>query len=481
MKKILLSCLICFLSKPTFSQLTLSVSVTDASCPGVCNGSASVTATGGTPTYTYNWIPWGSSTYTNIAGLCPGTYSVQVSDAMGNTGTATYTISSVPSLTAAITQTNVSCYGSCDGRVTASISGGTSPYNLQWNPAGPNNLCPGTYSLQIIDSHGCYAVKGFTITQPPQLTATVSTTSVSCYGGSNGCATVSVNSGTGPYSYTWTPGGMQSATACNLSAGSYTVCAQEGSGCTVCKTLIITQPPPLLSSITNTNVNCNGACNGVLQANLNGGTPPYHYLWTPTSATTNIISNLCPGSYSLMATDNNSCTSSASGFIVQPPAVTYSLNSTAESCPGCCDGSISVSNLQGGCAPYWIVLNPGNISSGSGNFTNLCSMIYTVSIQDNCCPSVLSQTMCVDFNCGVATSIEETNNILFNSFSNELLIAKQACVSITDINGRIVLKIESTDENQTLDLSSLTNGVYIITSIQENKITSRKKILKYAD
>src|SRR5690606_23488047 len=97
----------------------------------------------------------------------------------------------------------------------------------------------GNYTVNIKDANNCTTSKTLSITQPSALSASVTTTSVSCNGGSNGSATVNVSGGTPAYSYTWLPSGGNSASASGLSAGNYTVNIKDANNCTTSKTLSI--------------------------------------------------------------------------------------------------------------------------------------------------------------------------------------------------------------------------------------------------
>jgi hypothetical protein len=135
------------------STLSVNCQVTNASC-GQCNGSATLTASGGTAPYTYSW-PGGS-----LSNLCPGTYTGWVTDANGCT--ASYTVTLYDS-----TGLGLSCYGtdatcdSCNGSVSMMAFGGTPPYTYSWPGGGMTGLCPGSYIGTVTDANGCTATCWF--------------------------------------------------------------------------------------------------------------------------------------------------------------------------------------------------------------------------------------------------------------------------------------------------------------------------------
>lgn len=146
--------------------LQATVSATNVTCGGNCNGTATAQANGGTAPYTYSWS--NGQTTATISGLCAGTYTVTVTDAGGCSTTAQGTVQTAANnLQVSFTNVNESCTGSCDGSSTASASGGQAPYQYAWSN-GPMtavnpNLCPGTYTVGVIDQNGCTATGSATI------------------------------------------------------------------------------------------------------------------------------------------------------------------------------------------------------------------------------------------------------------------------------------------------------------------------------
>jgi len=263
--------------------LTATQSQVNVTCNGGCNGSATVTASGGTPAYTYAWAPSGGNAAT-ASSLCAGTYTCTITDSHGCVITKIFTITQPPALTVTGTQVNVSCNGGCNGSATVTAGGGTPAYTYAWTPSGGNaatasSLCAGTYTCTITDSHGCVITKIFTITQPAALTATSTMTPATC-GGSNGTATATPAGGSPAYTYSWNPTGQTTATASGLPAGSYTCTVTDSHGCTTTTIITVTTTGGITASISaSTNVSCNGGCNGSATVTPAGGTAPYTYSW----------------------------------------------------------------------------------------------------------------------------------------------------------------------------------------------------------
>ncbi|MBW8050839.1 MAG: hypothetical protein FVQ77_10990, partial [Cytophagales bacterium] len=204
-----------------YNQLhfTLTISSIDATCSGICNGEATVTATSGTSPYTYLWDDPLSQTTATATGLCEGIYTVTVTDANGCIAVISVTINEPAVLTATITASaDASCLGICDGEATVTVTGGSpffcdpicngGTYTYLWDDpsaqttATATGLCAGIYTVTVTDANGCIATVSVTINEPAGLTATItSSIDASCPGICNGEATVTATGGTAPYTY----------------------------------------------------------------------------------------------------------------------------------------------------------------------------------------------------------------------------------------------------------------------------------------
>jgi hypothetical protein len=167
MKKLLLP--LFFVAAPFFlnAQCMGSVSSTSVTCYNACNGTATVTPSGGVAPYTYLWGPGGQTTQT-VNGLCAGSYSCNVIDDIGCSNTQFFTITQPPQITLNYSQVPATCSNCQNGSATAIASGGVAPYTYSWFPSGntavtETGLNPGTYSFTVTDANGCTVGMLFTV------------------------------------------------------------------------------------------------------------------------------------------------------------------------------------------------------------------------------------------------------------------------------------------------------------------------------
>lgn len=371
------------ITQPTI--LTAIVSTTNESCNYLNNGSASLTASGGTTPYTYSWLPGGQTT-NSITNQPSGSYTVTVTDNKGCTSTSVATITEPTPLTVnLINQFNVSCFGGTDGSIGASPSGGTPNYTYSWTPGGSTsstlgNIPIGTYTVKVTDSKSCFITNTVVIIQPSNLIINNINTNVSCNGGNNGSVALTPNGGTSPYQYFWSVGGQTTSSVTDLSAGNYSATVTDAKGCQKTSGYTISQPLPITITLTQTNVSCFNGSNGIVNTNVSGGTSPYTYSWSPGGQTSQNISGLQIGTYTLTVTDNLNCTATNTVTITQPKVLTAVTIVTDESCNYLNNGSATLTP-SGGTAPYTYSWQPGGQITSS--ITGQVSGTYTVTVTDN--------------------------------------------------------------------------------------------------
>jgi hypothetical protein len=341
-----------------------------------------------------------------------------------------------------------------------SMTAGSRPVGtFTWTPtAADERNQPFSFTITIEDD-GCpinaYQTYSFTI-HVPVFNIAMTGNNSNCAVPLSGSASVTAT-GTGPFQYSWSPGGATSASIGNLGGGTYNAVVTDGNGCTLSSSVTISSPPVLTATITSvTQVTCNGMNNGSLSVSAGGGTGPYTYSWSPSGATTATISSLSPGSYTVTVTDSKGCTKTASTTITQPAALTATSSGSVLSCYGQTSGNVSVTPA-GGTAPYNYLWSNGSTgssvnSTGAGNYSvtvtdaHGCTISKTASVTG---PSQLnisintSPAYCNQANGGASVIVSGGNpsytynwfpgNYTSASVSN--IYAGNYTITVTDNNG----------------------------------------------
>ena len=385
------------------SAIIASATTTNVSCNAGNDGTATLILSGGTGTLTADW---GTA---NPNALSAGAHTFSITDSNNCNLIDSISISEPTLLSVSYLIEEVSCYGSSDGSVIATIVGGILPYNYIWSSGGTtsmeDSLSAGTYSLTVTDSNNCSITDTMFITQPAVLSSSFLQNNVSACGLSDGSIDAAFSGGTQPYTFDWSNGDTTEDIS-NLGAGQYTLIVADSNNCSIFDTIIITQTSyNLLANATTSNYNnyqisCNGGTDSIT-AIVSGGSPGYSYLWSD-GQTTPIANNLVAGNYTLIVTDSNSCNYTIFVTLNEPPLLFNTIVSTNALCNGSSDGSISV-NVSGGVPNYNInwggISNPNTLSAGNyiiaTTDSNACVAIDSVEITQ---PNLLSGSIMVTSN-----------------------------------------------------------------------------------
>jgi gliding motility-associated-like protein len=373
---------------PTPTDLLVTVSnLTGEKCAGVCEGTATVSATGGTPQYNISWsnpnVPPGTFAANS---LCAGMYVITVTDSKGCSKTIQAAIPGITPINVQLTGKAPTCAGLLNGSVNSTVGGGVLPLTYKWsNGATTQNiqsLTCGMYFLTVTDANSCTKVDTVDLICPQTINIINSSAEpVKCFGGSDGTASVLALGGSGNLTYLWSDPLQQiTAQATGLTAGTYTLTITDGNGCTNSSTVVVPQANALTANFQATNISCFGGSNGKLLVQPNGGTGPYTYLWSNT-ATTNMIENLVAGNYSVTISDVNGCTLvSLSPQITQPSTdLQLTVNQTKKSCFGQNNGSATAIATGSNGAPFTFVWDNGQTGP---NASMLTVGMHTVTASD---------------------------------------------------------------------------------------------------
>ncbi len=430
MKKHLLSLLFIAISVVAFSQITLTSTVTNVSCFGGSNGSATVSATGGTGAYTYTWIPSAINSPI-VTGLAAGVYTVTVMDASSGTATATVNITQ-PTQLNLIAGSNNACGGSCSGSTYLTAFGGTPAYMYQWSNGAMmpqvTNMCVGVYSVQVTDMNGCVAFATATVNQSPALNTNLSFTSAVCFNNCNGAATTSITGGTGPFTYQWLQTAAPSLTTANISnlcPGNYTLAVYDAAGCMTTNTFVLGSTgtiPNASATVTPYNETCYLSGDGAIDLTITGTNPgPFTYQWN-NGATTEDLTNISTSNYWVTITDGSSNCMSLQSYVYYTGVNCGSISGNAYiDLNSNCTKNIGESNV------YYasVIVNPGNrigYANGAGDYivNNLPYGTYSVSLNtyySNFSPTC-STTLIANVNGGTPNSLNNDLSVGFNSSTN---------------------------------------------------------------
>ncbi|MBK6995743.1 MAG: hypothetical protein IPH31_12725 [Lewinellaceae bacterium] len=368
------------------------------------NGSIDLTASPAGPPYTYIWS--NGATTQDITNLTPGSYIVTVSAGGTCTASATFTVADNPNLPVPSATTVQSTCDLPNGSINASVTGGVAPYTFLWSNGATtedlSNIPPGSYSLTVTGANGCSRAINVTVgnNNPPiNLTATIQQNTL-CTGG-NGSIDLTASPAGPPYTYVWSNGATTQDIS-GLPPGNYTVTVSAGGSCTASATYNVPDGPNVpIPTATTVPSTCDLA-NGSINASVTGGVAPYTFLWS-NGATTEDLSNIPAGSYTLTVTAANGCTRGITVIVTNnnPP---INLNSTIVANTTCTGGNGSIDLTAGPSGPpYTYVWSNGATTQ---DISNLTPGDYTVTVSaGGTCTASATYTVADNPNLPIPTAV----------------------------------------------------------------------------
>jgi PKD repeat protein len=391
-------------------SVTASATPTVPSCIGSCDGSISVTASGGTGALQYSLDGTTFQSSNNFNSLCAGSYTITVRD-INNCGTTTTTVINDGTLiTASIDPVSDQCFAgnsfSFNGSNSSISNGSVSSYSWNWGDGSPDGngvnanhsyASSGTFTVTLTVSNGiCTDTETLpvTVNQNPSMLAVVS--DAACNGATGSVSVTPIGGGPFTINHYDNTGVLQSsvsgATAAELFSGivpgTYSFEVVDALGCDHDTSVTVSQPALMVLTASNDTLICIGGTASLI-TNTTGGTAPYSYTWN--NGGTNSVQNVNPvvtTNFDVFATDANGCTSNTEIVIVSvnpPMSVTVSANDTI--CPGE-QATFSATASGGNGGPYiysWTSNgNPAGSTSGITPTPSANGTIYTVTATDNC-------------------------------------------------------------------------------------------------
>lgn len=395
------------LEEPTTLDVDVSIRISDV-CETTFSNEIKAIANGGLPPYKYSWSNGETSaTLTNVP---PGDYQLSVEDA----NACTETIASVKVRDGGkalaidtVFVEDISCFGAKDGSMSVIVSGGNPPFQFHFSnneifttsnrSVSINNLAlDDDYSVTITDlNSGCRVISPkFAVKEPLALSWIRDQVNVpNCFNGFDGSILTTTYGGRAPFAYQWYDQNNlligTSEDLKNIKNGLYTGYLSDATGCkdTLLNILVENDNEPIryASPPIIQNARCKGNSDGKINISLSGGAPPFDYNWS-NGATTEDLSNLSAGSYSLTLTDRDTCRVIFPPIMVTEPAAALAIVGKANpvKCFGGKDGSIEVL-VSGGTLPYDLIweFNGALFTEDTTNLTGLMAGIYTLTVQDS--------------------------------------------------------------------------------------------------
>lgn len=370
------------------SPLSITVNSTNESCYGAQNGTANVSAGGGTFPYNYLWS--NTQTVSSLTNLSPGSYAVTVTDFNGCTATAaTGVAAALPFVFTNITKTDVKCFGDNTGSISVTASGGAGISGYIWNTgtvtAALASLSAGTYTVTAIDVNNCAIDTVVLILQPTLLQAAVTAVDAICYAANNGTATCTAQGGVTPYQYLWNTGATTSFIG-NLSPGSYTITVTDANSCTANAGSTVYEPIQVSIAVASAPPTCSYTADGTITSTVISGVLPFSFSLVNNNSivsanTSGAFSNLSAGNYTVSVTDADGCQADFPITILPPYPDEFTVTTDSTSCYGSDynDGSISVNVLSTINQPYYFSLDGGG-NQLSPQFDFVSAGLHTVTV-----------------------------------------------------------------------------------------------------
>ncbi len=461
---------------PSLSHVT-----TNPTCVGNCDGEIAVSIVSGPAPYSYQWdaATGGQTTATAIA-LCAGTFSVEVTDSNNCKNTELGTLVDPTAISLSTIASNETCFGTCDGSVSVSGTGGTGSLFYSWDGglgtgSGHTEVCPGTYNVTAIDDNGCSVSEAIAVNAGISITALIDSVGNQCLSGNSftfngGNSTISSGTITS-YSWDFGNGGIDSVVSPVYSYGApgvYTITLIVGDGtCTdTTNFIVMVYPDPTVSITSSTNPTCNGFSDGDATAFGADGTLPFSYSWSPSGGMGTTASGLTAGiEYIVTVTDDNSCSAFDSVTLSDPSLLAVSItSSTNPTCNGLSDGTATALGV-GGTVPLSYSWSPsGGTGITASGLTGGTEYVVTVT-DSSSCSAIDSITLSdpILLSVSIASSTDPT----CNGYSNGTATA-------SGVGGTLPLSYSWSPSGGTgITASGLTGGTeYVVTVTDSNSCTA---------
>ena len=448
-------------------------------CNGDSTGEINLLAFGGTLPYSYSWS--NGATTEDLNQLISGIYLVTVTDANGCSVNLNFELTQPDALDFETVIASADCGASNGGVEVINAVGGEAPYTFIWsNGNSPNleNVSVGFYTVTLTDGNNCSITRTVYV---PNLNAPEvvldSLANVTCNGGNNGYASVTVTAGVTPYVFEWTNSSSVDTFAESLSAGSYEFQVTDAEGCITLSSIEITEPTALSISATSANTQCEQT-NGSIAVTITGGTTPYNYFWS-NGATTDDISGLAADDYTLTVTDANGCELISQAFEINIDGTLPKPNITVTGAVPFCEGGSVILTSDNTTGNIW----SNGATTQSITVSNAGE--YSLFISRNGCESVYSDTVEVIVTPIPNAPVITANGPLTFCEGDNVVLTSNYTTGNTWSNGATTQSITVTDEGS-YTVSAIVNGcpspvsepvVVVVNSIPQALISADENVV----
>ncbi len=431
------------------------------SCFAGNDGSIELNIIGGNPPYALLWS--NGDTTVQIENLIAGIYSFTLIDSEACEYTDEFTLSEPGPLQAyLISEIDPACYGSNEGEILLSPSGGTAPYQIIWNDGNSDfsrlNLLAGNYSYTLTDNHNCEYLSTVELSEPDSIQIElIQQINPVCFTDHSGVLTVEIAGGTEPYQLLWSNGSTTESIQ-ELAPGIYQLTVSDINSCVSEIGFEISSPSLLYAQVLiYDTISCAGFADGSILVNVSGGTPIYGITWNDGNQSFQ-RTNLSAGEYSYTVSDLYSCSFESSVTLEEPDELIINLiQITPVSCFGFANGSIQI-EASGGTIPYYFNWsNAGTSAHITGLYANSYGLV--VSDANNCTTSMVYE-------------VQEPNELQFSVTS----LNPVSCYGGNDGNAFVEATggtapysiIWSDNSSNLFERTTLTAGVYQFTISDSN-------------
>lgn len=452
--------------------------ITPILCFGDSAGAIAITVSGGTPDYNFTWVgPNGfTSNAEDISDLFAGIYDLEITDANDCNATFQMEVLEEDEITVDADITLSACTEN-SGAIDITISGGLPPYLVGW--LGPNgftsldedisDLEPGDYELSILDANFCVFQTVYVIDPLDLIQVDETITNLDCSGLDNGSIEIDISGGNPAYIISWTgPNGFTSSDEdiFDLAEGTYNLNVEDSDGCFVDFSYEITQPE-LIDVVADLNPPmCAGQNTGAIDITVSGGVPDFTFSWTgPDSFTSSSedISNLDPGTYTLHIDDDGGCVFDATYELDENSGINIEVDSEDIGCLGEDNGTIDIT-VTGGLEPYQFAwTGPGGFNSSDEDLSDLSAGDYDLTLTD--------ANLCVE---QISVSIEEGQEVIITPQTNNSTCGSDDGSAWVNVQGGVdPITINWQDDALTLIgtdslITDLAPGLYYLTVFDAN-------------